>query len=117
MIIDHLPLTRWLPSCSWPRSLAKTLTWRLFATLDTFLISMLVTRNLKFAGSIIGIEVMTKMIWYLMHERAWARVSPPLQPQAAPIAADKAAQAAFGSVGLRCLAVHMHSASRSSAMH
>ena len=80
MIIDRIPLTRWLPSCSWPRSLAKTLTWRLFATLDTFLISMLVTRNVKFAGSIIGFEVLTKMIWYLVHERAWARLSPPPKP-------------------------------------
>ena len=80
MIIDRIPIARWLPSCSWPRSLAKTLTWRLFATLDTFLISILVTKNLKLAGSIIGIEVLTKMIWYLMHERAWARLSPPPQP-------------------------------------
>ncbi len=76
MIIDRLfPIARFLPACSWPRALAKTLTWRFFATLDTFLISMLVTRNLKLAGSIVGIEVLTKMVWYLVHERAWARLS------------------------------------------
>ena len=80
MIIDRLPVARWLPACSWPRSLAKTLTWRLFATLDTFVISMLVTKNLRLAGSIIGIEMLTKMMWYLMHERAWARLSPPPKP-------------------------------------
>lgn len=81
MIIDRLfPIARWVPACSWPRAVAKTLTWRVFATLDTFLISVLVTKNMKLAGSIVGIEVLTKMIWYLLHERAWARLSLATEP-------------------------------------
>ena len=59
------------PTRSWHRSLAKTLTWRLFATIDTFLISALITGSLRWAGSIVGIEVISKMVLYFMHERAW----------------------------------------------
>ena len=108
MIFDQLlPLGRALPSCSWPRALAKTLTWRLFATIDTFLISIFVTHSLKFSSSIVGMEVITKLLWYLLHERAWARLSRPAAPPP---------RAAFGATGLRCLALHMHSAGRSSAL-
>jgi uncharacterized membrane protein len=56
---------------TWQRSLAKTVTWRLFATLDTFVISALVTGSLGWAGSIVSIEIMTKMTLYFVHERAW----------------------------------------------
>ena len=54
------------------RSVIKALTWRGVATIDTFLISYLVTRNLAWAGTIAGVEVATKVIIYYLHERAWA---------------------------------------------
>ncbi len=57
---------------TWKRSLTKTLTWRLVATIDTFAISALVTGNVKWAGSIVTLEVITKLAWYFLHERAWA---------------------------------------------
>jgi uncharacterized membrane protein len=60
---------------TWQRSFAKTLTWRLFATVDTFIISALVTGNLRWAGSIVGVEVVSKMTLYYLHERAWGRAS------------------------------------------
>lgn len=53
------------------RSFAKTLTWRTAATADTFLISYLVTGSAALAGSIVSIEVFTKMFLYYAHERAW----------------------------------------------
>ncbi len=56
------------------RSLVKTLTWRSIATADTFLISFLITHSFAWAGSIAGLEVATKTIFYYLHERAWARV-------------------------------------------
>lgn len=88
MIVDRLlPLSQSLPARSWPRSLAKTLTWRLFATADTFIISALVTKNLKLSGSIVAIEMLTKMIWYLLHERAWARLSLGTSAQAIQVVA------------------------------
>jgi uncharacterized membrane protein len=56
------------------RSLAKTLTWRGLASLDTFVLGWLVTGSVMFAGSIATLEVITKMALYYLHERAWARV-------------------------------------------
>ena len=57
------------------RSLAKTLTWRTAATLDTFAISYLVTGSAAWAGTIAGFEVLTKLALYYLHERAWAHTS------------------------------------------
>lgn len=56
------------------RSLAKTLTWRVTATTDTFLISLLITGSFAWASSIASIEVLTKMFLYYGHERVWARM-------------------------------------------
>ena len=53
------------------RSLAKTITWRLVGTIDTFLISWMVTGN-PLTGMKIGVsEVFTKFILYYLHERFW----------------------------------------------
>lgn len=57
------------------RSVVKALTWRGVATIDTFLISFLVTHNLAWAGTIAGVEVATKVFIYYLHERAWAFAS------------------------------------------
>jgi uncharacterized membrane protein len=53
------------------RSFAKTLTWRTVATLDTFVISYFITGSVAWAGSIAGIEVATKVVFYYLHERLW----------------------------------------------
>lgn len=57
------------------RSVAKALTWRFVATIDTFVTSYLVTRNFAWAGAIAGVEVATKVFIYYLHERAWAFAS------------------------------------------
>ena len=56
------------------RSLIKTITWRVIATLDTFFISWFVTGKLVFAGAIASLEILTKMLLYFLHERGWARI-------------------------------------------
>ena len=56
------------------RSLTKTLTWRILATSDTFLIAWFITGKWDWAGAIAGIEVITKMFLYYMHERGWDKV-------------------------------------------
>ena len=56
------------------RSLVKTLTWRIIATTDTFLISWIITGYLTLAGAIAGIEVCTKMFLYYGHERGWNKI-------------------------------------------
>lgn len=54
-------------------SLAKTVSWRVTATIDTFIISFFVTGSFAWASSIASLEVLTKMGLYYLHERAWAR--------------------------------------------
>ncbi len=56
------------------RSLAKTLTWRMVASIDTFILSYIITGRLLFAGSIASAEVLTKLFLYYLHERGWAHV-------------------------------------------
>jgi len=56
------------------RSLAKTLTWRAVASIDTFILSYIITGRLLFAGSIASAEVLTKLFLYYLHERGWAHV-------------------------------------------
>ena len=55
-------------------SLMKTLSWRVIGTLDTMLISYLLTGELAIAMSIGGIEVVSKMALYYLHERAWIKI-------------------------------------------
>ena len=53
------------------RHIAKAVTWRIIGTLDTILLSWLITEN-PFTGLKIGIaEVITKMGLYYLHERLW----------------------------------------------
>lgn len=55
------------------RHIAKAVTWRMVGTLDTIVISWLVTGN-PFTGLKIGAsEVITKMVLYYLHERLWFR--------------------------------------------
>ena len=53
------------------RHLAKTLTWRILATTDTFLIAWIITGKIDWAAGIAGVEVLTKMFLYYWHERLW----------------------------------------------
>ena len=56
------------------RSLAKTISWRILGTLDTIIISYFVTGEVAMALSIGSVEVVTKMILYYLHERAWVNI-------------------------------------------
>lgn len=56
------------------RSLLKAVTWRITGSLDTFLISWLVTGHAVMAATISAIEVFTKIFLYYGHERIWARI-------------------------------------------
>ena len=56
------------------RSLIKAFTWRILASLDTFLISFIITGRLDWATSIAFFEIITKAILYYFHERGWNRI-------------------------------------------
>jgi len=57
------------------RSVVKAVSWRTVGTLDTMIVSYFVTGSLVMAASIGSIEVITKMILYYFHERAWNKLS------------------------------------------
>ncbi|GAA0272375.1 hypothetical protein GCM10009127_10890 [Alteraurantiacibacter aestuarii] len=56
------------------RSLVKAISWRVLGSIDTFLLSWFFTGSPKAAGAIATTEVLTKMILYYVHERAWSSV-------------------------------------------
>lgn len=53
------------------RSVVKSISWRIIGTLDTILISWIVTGHLALAFQIGSIELVTKMVLYFFHERIW----------------------------------------------
>jgi uncharacterized membrane protein len=53
------------------RSFMKAVSWRTVGTIDTFVISFFVTGKASLAGSIAAVEVVTKIMIYYLHERAW----------------------------------------------
>ncbi len=55
------------------RHLAKTMTWRIVGSIDTMVIGWIISGNPLIGLSIGGTEVITKMIFYFLHERAWAK--------------------------------------------
>lgn len=57
------------------RSLAKAASWRLTGSVDTFLLALLFSHSVKFAGSVAVTEVLTKILLYYFHERVWSWVS------------------------------------------
>jgi uncharacterized membrane protein len=56
------------------RSFIKAVSWRTVGTLDTFVISFFVTGKVTIAGSIASIEIVTKILIYYLHERAWTMI-------------------------------------------
>jgi uncharacterized membrane protein len=55
------------------RHIAKTVTWRIVGTIDTIVLGWLISGDAKIGMTIGGFEVVTKMILYYFHERAWFR--------------------------------------------
>jgi uncharacterized membrane protein len=63
----------WAPNAH-VRSLTKAVSWRLIGSLDTFVLSLIVTGSGRYALSIASVEALTKIALYYLHERAWRRV-------------------------------------------
>ena len=53
------------------RSITKGVSWRLFASIDTFFLSWLIFNKPLHAGAIALSEVLTKILLYYLHERGW----------------------------------------------
>ncbi len=57
------------------RHIAKTFTWRAVGTMDTILLSWLVSGDLKIGAAIGGAEVFSKLLLYYLHERLWYKTN------------------------------------------
>jgi uncharacterized membrane protein len=56
------------------KSALKAVSWRIVGTIDTMLISYIITGKISVALSIGSIEVFTKTLLYYFHERLWAHI-------------------------------------------
>jgi uncharacterized membrane protein len=54
------------------RSATKTATFRTIASLDTMLLAWIFTDNIGTAMSIGGLEIVSKVVLYFVHERIWS---------------------------------------------
>ena len=71
------------PRIARKRHIAKTITWRIVGTIDTWLISYILVyyfgdtpdKATEAASYIAGLELITKTILYYFHERIWYRLS------------------------------------------
>ena len=57
------------------RTLIKTMTWRVTASLTTFLIAWVLTGDLLIGVSIGSIEAIAKIFLYYYHERIWNNIN------------------------------------------
>jgi uncharacterized membrane protein len=53
------------------RSVAKSISWRVLATLTTFTLVYIFTGQIETALTVGGLEVFVKMAVYYLHERGW----------------------------------------------
>ncbi len=51
--------------------IAKTITWRIVASLITFTVTWAVTGDIKFGIVVGGFDAVIKMFAYYFHEHAW----------------------------------------------
>jgi uncharacterized membrane protein len=59
-------------NCEKPiRSIVKSISWRIVGTIDTIIISWIITGKVTLALAIGSIELITKMLLYFFHERIW----------------------------------------------
>jgi len=56
------------------RHLLKTISWRIIGTIDTIIISWVVTGEFHTGLKVGGVEVITKMVLYFIHERIWFKL-------------------------------------------
>lgn len=57
------------------RHIAKTITWRIVGTIDTIILSWIISGDPMTGLKIGSAEVVTKMLLYYFHERAWFKIN------------------------------------------
>lgn len=57
------------------RSFVKAISWRIIASLTTFILAFIITGHLVLSAGIGLGDIIAKFILYFLHERAWDRIS------------------------------------------
>jgi uncharacterized membrane protein len=57
------------------RTVMKTVSWRIVATLTTGIIVYILSGKILLSLGVIGVEVVAKILFYYLHERAWNLVA------------------------------------------
>ena len=55
------------------RHFAKTITWRIIASLSTFALAYIFFGDISKASELMAVEIILKMTLYYFHERIWFR--------------------------------------------
>jgi uncharacterized membrane protein len=63
------------PNLSHKRHILKTITWRIVGTIDTIILSWVISGDPFIGLGIGGAELATKMILYYLHERVWYNIN------------------------------------------
>jgi uncharacterized membrane protein len=71
MLVDKLYASKLKAADSRGKSIVKSISWRVLGTIDTIVISWILTGKLTLALSIGSIEIFTKLFLYYAHERIW----------------------------------------------
>ena len=53
------------------RHIAKTITWRIIASLTTFILAFIFTQDITKSLWLMGTEMVLKLLLYYYHERVW----------------------------------------------
>jgi len=53
------------------RHFAKTITWRIIASITTFILAYVFTQNITKSLWLMGTEMVLKLLLYYYHERVW----------------------------------------------
>lgn len=71
MFVDKIYASKLKEGDPHSKSLVKAISWRIVGTLDTIVISWILTGTLTLALTIGSIEIFTKFFLYYAHERIW----------------------------------------------
>ena len=53
------------------RHIAKTITWRIIASITTFILAFIFTQDITKSLWLMGTEMVLKLLLYYYHERVW----------------------------------------------
>ena len=72
--VGECPIVSRMPDKHY-RSIVKAVSWRLTGSVDTMIITFLITHQIKWALTVSCVELFTKIVLFYVHERIWENLS------------------------------------------